>query len=150
MSLIQTLKHEFIWLTQQYPMANFEIEPLKIYPNDAFLKNNPTKSVDGFIYDFLSTGKVKFGICMTVDTKQAKAENACHVLYHEYGHLLDMYDYYTENGTVALLRLLEKHDEHVQQLLCREDDGDYRDLPLEQKAEEFAQMIERKRVSVFK
>ena len=122
------LQDEFIWLKQHYPLVHFQIENLKINEDHPF---------DAFVLNRLEQNEAKFAIFLLYD-KETSEEKIFHALYHEYGHLVDLYDYNHEYGTLALKKILDENAEEIAALKKGNRSHLYKELKLEMKANQFA------------
>lgn len=168
------LKTEFEWLKFAYPISEYKIEDIKIFDaksynlseEDDFEETYEEKEIDGFIYNLEAENVLTYGICMIIDDKVVAEETdkiimkknkikdekhlMFYILYHEYGHLIEIEEILKEKGEEGLEVSMEEYDLKVEELMEKffygeitekEMDKKYRELKKEEYADSFANKI---------
>jgi hypothetical protein len=172
----EKIKSEYFWLRENYPLPLFSEIKLKIFNPNAynmiFGQDEPykEKEIGGVVLDKLEEEILEFNIILILAkhweideadeyTLNKYKVNPQHlpfwILYHEYGHIVDVHNVYKKRG----LKGLEKYYENVEQeiikleqkmekkkLNYKEVNERYKKLKTERKADEFAEERYKERI----
>lgn len=163
------LKKEYDWLREQYPTDKIHVEKeLKLFDIKKYENNNGweiSEEISASIHEWWAEGTPHFGIMMEleetvmldqhdIDLMKKNKVNETHLyfwmLYHEYGHLVQMNETVKNKGLDALIEELNENNEEVEKIFIlheknkiseQEADKRYRELWFEQYADNFANKI---------
>lgn len=169
----KNLLSEFEWLREQYPLENFRIHPLSVFDYQYYNEHHiyekeeeyHEKEVDAFMVNTVINNVVEAKIIMIISEKHEpddvdemnmnsfdiEPEHLFYwILYHEYGHLVQLHKTYVKNGLEAMEKERDESDEEVDKLenklelgFITDDEFDkaYRNLWFEKVADDFANHI---------
>lgn len=167
---IAILRREFQWLKKQYPLKYLQIEPLTIFNLENSISEEkiiPYKETG--ISQFFIGDDIHFGILFELHPSYELNEHdiwltSLHnikeehfyywLLYHEYGHLIDMNTMRKKHNTHFILESIDQHEKHILHLKKMKRSKQieeqtiyhfYRELPFEKRADTFANEIYQQR-----
>lgn len=167
------ITEEYQWLREVYPIEEFGEIPLKIYNAKDYNESYGSlhqdeykeKEIDAFVTDMYMNDEIKMAIFLIIseDYEKDKSDEIVlkngnieekhfyyWLLYHEYGHLLQLQRTYNKHGVKGIMEQKEEESEEVDKITSlyfsgkisdEEYDIKYRELWFEKEADNTANKI---------
>lgn len=158
------LEEEFYWLEKNFPTERFDQVSTHIYDFKDYNKTHKSEDefsygdneVNAYLFHHVNDKKLELAILMVLnsayeltewdriilDKGSIKDEHLFYfMLYHEYGHLIQMHDTYKRFGISGFIQILEEMAEETEKIDTTAKKELYRELWFEREADEFAYKI---------